>query len=281
MPTFTAPDGTRLAYHESGDGPSLVCLPGGPMQSAAYLGDLGGLTSHRRLIGLDPRGTGESATPEDVTSYRCDRQVDDIEALREHLGLDRVDLLAHSGGANLAVLYAARHPDRVARLLLITPSVFAVGLEITAEDRLATARLRRDEPWFTPAYEALEAVTVGRATADSWQAVAPFWHSRWDEAARALDEAGERAKNPEAAAGYAAEGAFTPTVTRRSLADFLSPVLLLAGQWDVAAPPRVMREFAELFPKGELTVQPDAGHYPWRDAAGFVARAQAFLGGPA
>ncbi|MFI5874425.1 alpha/beta fold hydrolase [Streptomyces sp. NPDC051445] len=281
MPTFTAPDGTRLAYHESGDGPPLVCLPGGPMQSAAYLGDLGGLTSRRRLIGLDPRGTGESAIPEDETSYRCDRLVDDVEALRGHLGLDRVDLLAHSGGANLAVLYAARHPDRVDRLLLITPSVFAVGLDITAEDRLTIARLRREEPWFEPAYEALEAVTAGRATAGSWQAVAPFWHARWDDSARAFDEAGERAKNQEAAAVHTADGAFAPDDTRRSLSAFSSPVLLLAGQWDLAAPPRVMGEFAEVFPKGELTVQPDAGHFPWRDdAAGFVARVEGFLNGP-
>ncbi|WP_406005820.1 alpha/beta hydrolase [Streptomyces sp. NBC_00637] len=282
MITFTAHDGTRLACHESGDGPPLVCLPGGPMQSAAYLGDLGGLTAHHRLIGLDPRGTGESAIPRDTSSYRCDRLVDDIEALREHLGLGRIDLLAHSGGANLAVLYAARHPDRVGRLLLITPSVYALGLEITAEDRLGTARLRRGEPWFAPAYAALEAVTAGRATADSWSAVAPFWHARWDEAARAFDEAGERAKNHEAAAVYTAEGAFAPAATREALATFASPVLLLAGEWDLAAPPPVMREFAELFPETDLIVQPGAGHFPWRDdAARFVATVKAFTDGAA
>lgn len=229
MPTFTAPDGTRLAHHESGDGPPLVCLPGGPMQSAAYLGDLGGLAAHRRLIGLDPRGTGESAAPANTASYRCDRQVGDVEALREHLGLDRLDLLAHSGGANLAILYAARHPERVSRLLLITPSVYAVGLGITAEDRLTTARLRHDEPWFAPAYAALEAVTAGRGTADSWQAIAPFFHARWDEEARAFDAAGEQQRNDEAAAVYAAEGAFAPAATREALAAFPSPVLLLAA----------------------------------------------------
>ncbi|MEH0574221.1 MULTISPECIES: alpha/beta hydrolase [Streptomyces] len=265
MSIFTASDGTRLAHHESGDGPPLVCLPGGPMQSAAYLGDLGGLSAHRRLIGLDLRGTGESAAPADTASYRCDRQVDDVDALREHLGLDRIDLLAHSGGANLAILYATRHPDRVNRLLLITPSVYAVGLGITAEDRLTTARLRGNEPWFAAAYAALEDVTADRGAAGSWQAIAPFFHARWDEEARAFDQAGERQRNDEAAAVYAAEGAFDPTATREVLAAFPSPVLILAGQVDVAGPPRVMREFVELFPKAELVVQPGAGHYPWRD----------------
>ncbi|MGW0584743.1 alpha/beta fold hydrolase, partial [Streptomyces sp. NPDC002920] len=49
MPTFTAPDGTGLAYHLRGEGAPLVVLPGGPMRASAYLGDLGGLTARRRL----------------------------------------------------------------------------------------------------------------------------------------------------------------------------------------------------------------------------------------
>lgn len=279
MPTFSAPDGTTLAYHATGDGPPLICLPGGPMQDSVYLGDLGGLTAHRTLIRLDLRGTGESATPEDPASYRCDRLVDDVEALRQELGLDRVDLLAHSAGANLAALYTARHPDRVARLALITPSVYAVGAEITAADRLRTARLRRDEPWFAPAYAALEAVTEGRGTADSWQAIAPFWFARWDEEAKAVRAAEEKQRNDEAAAVYASDGAFAPEATRAALAAFEAPVLVLAGEVDVAGPRPAMVEYAGLFPNAELVVQPGAAHFPWLDdAKRFVAAADSFLG---
>ncbi|MFC5635719.1 alpha/beta fold hydrolase [Streptomyces bullii] len=277
MPSFTAPDGTTIAYHVTGDGPPLVCLPGGPMQDSVYLGDLGGLTAHRTLIRLDLRGTGRSAAPQDPASYRCDRQVEDVEALREELNLDRLDLLAHSAGANLAALYAARHPDRVARLALITPSVYAVGLRITAEDRLATARLRRDEPWFVPAYEALEAITEGRASVDAWQAVAPFWYGRWDDEARAVHEAEAKQRNDEAAAVYVSDGAFTPDATRAALAALAAPVLVLAGAYDVAAPARVMTEYAALFPRAELVVQPGAGHFPWlEDAERFVRTVAAF-----
>ncbi|MDN0198480.1 alpha/beta hydrolase [Streptomyces sp. S.PNR 29] len=268
MPTFTAPDGTTLAYHVSGDGPPLVCLPGGPMQDSVYLGDLGGLTAHRTVIRLDLRGTGRSAAPADPATYRCDRQVADVEALRRELGLDRLHLLAHSAGANLAALYTAQHPDRVAGLALITPSVFAVGIDITADDRLRTARLRRDEPWFPSAYASLEAVTEGRATPDAWQAIAPFWFARWDKEAQAFREAEDRQRNQEAAAVYASDGAFSPDTTRTVLADFQAPVLVLAGEADVAAPPQVMAEYAALFPNAELVVQPGAGHFPWLDDGG-------------
>ncbi|WP_329261340.1 alpha/beta hydrolase [Streptomyces sp. NBC_01478] len=272
MPTFAAPDGTRLAHHVEGDGPPLICLPGGPMRDSAYLGTLGGLTAHRRLIRLDLRGTGASEVPQDPASYRCDRLVDDVEALREHLGLDRIDLLAHSAGANLAALYTARHPDRVARLTLVTPSVYAVGIGISAEDRLAVARLRGSEPWFGPAFTALEEITAGRATSDSWEAIAPFAYARWDERARAFEEADEKQRNAEAAAAHAAEGAFSPADTRTALAGFTSPVLVLAGEFDISAPPRAMAEYAELFPNAEFAVQPGAGHMPWLDdAERFVA----------
>ncbi|GAA3384940.1 alpha/beta hydrolase [Streptomyces racemochromogenes] len=276
--TFPAYDGTRLACHVRGGGTPLVCLPGGPMQDSAYLAGLDGLLPHRGVVRLDLRGTGSSATPDDPAGYRCDRLVDDVEALREHLGLEKLDLLAHSAGANLAALYAARHPGRVGRLLLVTPSVFAVGITVTGDDRLETARLRAAEPWFAPAYQALEELVAGRATPDTFGAIAPFWYGRWDDAARAHRAAEEGHKNQEAAAAYGAEGAFDPDATRAALAALAAPVMLLAGGTDLAAPPRAMAAYAALFPDASLTVQPDAGHYPWLDdPQAFAAAVSAFL----
>ncbi|MFF3872737.1 alpha/beta fold hydrolase [Streptomyces sp. NPDC001978] len=279
MPNFTAHDGTRLAYHVIGDGDPLICLPGGPMQASAYLGDLGGLSRHRQLIKLDLRGTGESAVPDDPATYRCDRLVADVEALREHLGLDRMDLLGHSGGTNLTVRYVERHPERVGRLALITPSAMAVGITVSGDLRRETALLRRDEPWFPAAYEALESIVAGRATADAWQAIAPFAYGRWDEATRRHQALEDVQRNDEAAAVYGSEGAFDPDETRRGLATFRRPVLLLAGECDLNSPPRAVREFAELFPDVRFDIQPGSGHYPWlHDAERFVKTVRAFLG---
>ncbi|MFG3505046.1 alpha/beta fold hydrolase [Streptomyces sp. NPDC047821] len=279
MPTFSAPDGTTLAYHLRGEGPPLICLPGGPMQAAVYLGDLGGLSAHRRLVMPDLRGTGRSATPDDPASYRCDRLVDDVEALREHLGLERMDLLAHSAGANLAARYAERHPGRVGRLALITPSVMAVGVTVTGDLRRETAELRRDEPWFPEAYAALEAIVAGRASAEAWRAVAPFRYGRWDDAARAHRDAEDLQRNDEAAAVFGGEGAFDPATTRAALASFRRPVLVLAGETDLNSPPPAMAEVAAVFPDARLVVQRGAGHFPWLDDAGrFVRTTAAFLG---
>jgi pimeloyl-ACP methyl ester carboxylesterase len=265
VPSFTAPDGTELAYHVVGEGEPLLCLPGGPMRASAYLGDLGGLSMQRQLMMLDLRGTGESGIPVDPATYRCDRQIDDIETLRDHLDVDRVDVLAHSAGGDLGILYAARYPQRIRSLTLITARARALGLDFTEEHRREAAALRTAEPWFRTAHSAYEAVWAGSPTDADWDAVAPFFYGRWDTAAQTHAASEVEQSNAEAAEMYASSGAFDPAATRAAIAASDTPVLVLAGEVDGGPLPRVAAAIAEMFPKVELAVQPDAGHFPWLD----------------
>ncbi|MGW5735214.1 MULTISPECIES: alpha/beta fold hydrolase [Streptomyces] len=272
MPTFTAYDGTPLAYHEKGEGEPLLCVPGGPLRASAYLGDLGGLTAHRRLILLDLRGTGDSATPADPATYRCDRHVEDVEALREHLGLGEADLLGHSAAGNIATLYAARHPKRVRRLVLIAPATQSLGLTLGPRDHLDAASAHRGEPWYPAAEAALHEIAAGRSPLEVWDAIVPLAYGRWDEAARAHQAASAREKNAEAAALFYGDGAFDPPATRAALAELSAPVLVLAGEYDAAPNPAHAQELAGLFPGGVRHVQPGGGHFPWLDDPEWFAR---------
>ncbi|MEV6612477.1 alpha/beta hydrolase [Streptomyces sp. NPDC051051] len=279
MPIFTAPDGTPLAHHVRGEGEPLVVLPGGPMRASEYLGVLGGLTARRRLILLDLRGTGDSSVPADPATYRCDRQVEDVEALRIHLGLERMDLLAHSAGGSLAMLYAARHPERVARLVLVTAVPWALGRPAGPEERLAAARLRQDEPWFTTAFPAFEAWTTGAEDTD-FTAVDAFFYGRWDDTARAHAAAADEQTNEEAEGRFHDPAAYDPPALRAALAGVGAPVLVLAGELDGGPRPEVARLVADAFPNADFAVQPGAAHYPWLDdPAWFTARIEAFLAG--
>ena len=275
---LAADDGTRLALHVIGAGEPLLCLPGGPMLDSAYLGDLGGLAAHRALARLDLRGTGASEVPTDPASLRCDRQVADVEAVRRHLGLERVDLLAHSAGANLAYRYAERHPDCLGRLLLVTPSTRGVGIEISDEARSAMARGRADEPWYAEAAAALERVQAGSEDESDWQAVAAFMYGRWDDETRAYVAWMDGLRDEEQALAWGAEGAYDPEASRAALAALDVPVLVLAGGVDTGNPTPAMAKVAALFPRGELVVQEGAGHFPWvDDPAAFVELAAPFL----
>ena len=106
------------AYTTAGDGPLLVCHPGGPGRNPQYLRDLGGLAATRTLLYVHPR-----AVP-------MPDLADDLEDLRRHLGVERFDLLAHSAGAVVAQVFARRYP--VGRLVLVTPSGLLQG--VSGED---------------------------------------------------------------------------------------------------------------------------------------------------
>ena len=265
MDFFDSPDGTRLVHHGSGGARPLICVPGGPMQASVYLGDLGGLTEHRSLVLLDLRGTGSSAIPADPASYRCDRQVQDVETLRVHLGLERIDLLAHSAGAAIAVLYAAAHPERVDRLVLINPSPRVVGLDVTDADRREVADRRRGEPWFPLASAALARIAAGSATKSDWEAVTPFSYGRWNADIQAFAAEAPSRRNVQAAMAYYGDGAFDPAEVRAALAQLTAPVLLVSGEFDIQLPPGKAAEYAGLFPQAELAVQPGGAHFAWLD----------------
>ncbi|MFD7321780.1 alpha/beta fold hydrolase [Streptomyces sp. NPDC059875] len=279
MPKFTTYDGTELAYDVRGEGGDpLVCLPGGPMRDTAYLGELGGLAAHRTLIVLDLRGTGASAEPADPASYRCDRQVADVEALRRHLGLERIDLLGHSAAGNLAVLYAAAHPERVRSLVLVTPGLRAVGIEITDEEWDKAGEVFADQPWYAEARAGLATIGPDTPMARVMEIASPFAYGTWDEAARAHAAAGTEEVHWDAAAAYYAAGAFDPEATRAALTGLAAPVLILAGEYDGGPSPARAAELADLFPHAELVVQRGAGHFPCVDDAGaFLRPIAAFL----
>jgi pimeloyl-ACP methyl ester carboxylesterase len=86
---------------------------------------------------------GEAGEEEPAT-FRVDRLVSDVESLRIHLGLDRMDLLARFAGAVLATLYAAAYPGHLSRLILVTPGRHpARGRALPVDRRPGGLRRRR------------------------------------------------------------------------------------------------------------------------------------------
>jgi pimeloyl-ACP methyl ester carboxylesterase len=277
MPSLPSYDGTLLAYRLVGHGPMLVCVAGGPARDSAYFGDLGGLSAHRTLVFLDNRGSGLSGDTlevSDVDSYRADRLVLDVEALRAHLGLETMDLLGHSAGAQVAALYAAAHPQRLSSLSLVCGGQRVVGIDF--EDGFDQAiESRVDEAWYQAAREALdEWFAIGReAPADLKLKAAPFFYGRpWNsigEAHAATDSAQRR--NPLAYKHFP----FDPDTTsmRSALSRVTAPVLVYAGEVDPSPRPEEAQQLAAVFPNARTVVQPDAGHFPWLDNPSFFVQA--------
>jgi pimeloyl-ACP methyl ester carboxylesterase/DNA-binding winged helix-turn-helix (wHTH) protein len=117
-----AADGTRLAYATVGTGPPLVRAAHWithldyDWQSPVWHHWLVGLARGRTFVRYDERGCGLS--DHDLEGATFDDMVKDLEAIVDDLGLERFPLLGVSQGGAVAIAYAARHPDRVSRLVL-------------------------------------------------------------------------------------------------------------------------------------------------------------------
>jgi pimeloyl-ACP methyl ester carboxylesterase len=96
----------------------LHSLAGNASQWSAQLEHL---RSHRRAVALEWRGHGRSGVPSGG-DYDVPAMAADVEAAVNRLGIERFVLVAHSGGAVVALEYAGDHPERVAGLLLVDPS---------------------------------------------------------------------------------------------------------------------------------------------------------------
>ncbi|MBO3737803.1 alpha/beta fold hydrolase [Actinoplanes flavus] len=256
MPRFPASDGVGLFYDVLGTGDPLVVLGGGPGMDVRYLGDLGGLSGGRRLIRLDARAAGRSEVPADRSTVSFVRQAGDVEALREHLGLDRFDLLAHSAGSLTAQEYAARHPGRVRRLVLVTP-VGRTGRDIDLDDLAAVRATRRAEPWYPQAAAAARELAAGGQGPFLQVRLIPFhWH-RWTPERRHEYVAGHATSLPWL------RDAFYAGAEAACAAPVSAPVLVVAGASDGMIGVAPARTVAAAHPGARLEVMPGSGHRPW------------------
>lgn len=114
-----------------------MVLHGGPGAHHDYLLPGFDLLAHgRTLVYYDQRGGGRSPVGRDVpVGWR--EQVDDLEALRDIWGIDRLDLCGYSWGALLAMLYAVTYPARVHSLALVSPAPAAQSERMLYEANLA------------------------------------------------------------------------------------------------------------------------------------------------
>ncbi|WP_157983996.1 alpha/beta fold hydrolase [Nesterenkonia muleiensis] len=236
-----------LAYRVLGDGesPTLV-IPGGPLLDPQYLGDFGGLSERLPLaVPTFPRVRAEEVVPV-------------LEAVLNTLGLDQVDVIAHSAGA-VAALYALRHwPERVRRLVLITPAVGAAGVPTDQKGVDELLARRSSETGFA---EALEAQQQGRRSAEAQRVSFGAWGSEQRRLAEMSVHQRQERMN-----AYYAEPRPDPAVLQAAARGFDRPVTVLHGELDPHPTRTQAGRLAAFFPRSEVVTIRGAGHYPWLDS---------------
>jgi proline iminopeptidase len=113
----TSSDGIRLYYAKVGSGSEIVILPGRQFMFP----DFQRLVKGRTLIFYDMRNRGLSDAVIDASKISLQHDIDDLEAVRAHFGIEKPDLIGFSYLGKIVVVYAMQHPNHVNRIVQIGP----------------------------------------------------------------------------------------------------------------------------------------------------------------
>jgi pimeloyl-ACP methyl ester carboxylesterase len=275
MATYVGADASALHYEDRGSGTALIYLAGGAGRHPDYLTDFGGLGDDHRVIVPHLRSVGMSPVPLDAQRGSYWYQAQDLEALRTHLGLEQLVIVAHSAGTRLAIAYASQYPDLVARMVLITPPAGYL-VAVQPDDEEIRAR-RLGEPIYENALTFLLSgvPTTNDDELTAWgRATAPVGYASWTVTEKNHAQLGNWSYR--ASADYRTVD--PPPDLAARLDRVRTPVLVIVGSEDGLTGMAPVAAVALLFPQGSSTIIQGAGHYPWIERpTDFLVVAKPFL----
>ncbi|MBI2281827.1 MAG: proline iminopeptidase-family hydrolase [Bacteroidetes bacterium] len=116
-------NGVNHFIKKIGKGEPIVVLHGGPGLFHNYLvANFEKLAEKYQIIFYDQRGCGKTDFPKDTATITIQNFVEDLEAIRTHLKIEKMNLAGHSWGAILAINYAKQFPNNLNKLILISPA---------------------------------------------------------------------------------------------------------------------------------------------------------------
>jgi pimeloyl-ACP methyl ester carboxylesterase len=233
---------------------------------------------HYRTIAVDLRGHGDSVH-DPQRRYDYESHVRDLEAITAALGIDRLVLVGHSLGGRISTLFAARHPERMAGLVLVDAGpdldargISRISLEVERSSELTFASLADCRSALAHAYPAAGRAAIARMARHGMRRredgryqrkTDPAYHAARGELTAAAAEALERKTSKE---------------LWEALGGILCPVLVVRGAAsDVLDPDTADRMVEEVLANARLAVVPRASHSVMIDnPAGFSEAVSAF-----
>ena len=268
----------RLFVETEGSGPPLVLLPAIPGVDHAWFHPyLSSLAPETTVVYYDAAGCGRSEAPPGPRAT-LEGAVADLEALREALGHERIDLLGHGFGAAVAVRYAERHPQRAGRLILVGPSLRAAAF-LTAPGLIGALT-----PEMRKALEAIDADRYLSADGRLRQRIrilAPLLFRRLGDRGfhRAFVEGLTVSAGVFEAIASVHPGGEEGADLLPALRRLEHPVLIVAGRHDLTAPPGDAEAVRRAIPKATLVVLEESGALPFADQpVDFLRAVRTFLG---
>ncbi len=262
-------NGLRLHYIDEGAGDPVVMVHGNPTWSFFYRGLIDALRDSHRVVVPDHIGCGLSDKPDDSRyQYTLASRVDDLEFLLENLGLDRdLTLVLHDWGGMIGMAYAARHPERIARLVVSNTAAFhkpstksmPPALAICRDSAIGAYLVRRLNAFcLGTAWIGCKHHPMTRDVRDAY--IAPY--DSWDHRIAILRFVQDIPLKP-------GDPSYDLVCRTEEGLDLLThvPMVLLWGMKDFVFDHHFLDEWIRRFPDAGVVRFPMAGHYVFEDEA--------------
>jgi proline iminopeptidase len=273
----------RLHYVVRGQGPALfVTSPGWGVGSNYLQSSLTPLEQKFTVVYIDTRGSGGSSRPADRSRMSQGVMADDIDELRERLGLPHIDLLGHSDGGTIAIEYGLRHRQHARKLVLIAPGVLgdfepettSAYMKLWASDPQYANAVRevKESDWDSPGF-------TDETFARSLAAMLPLYFADPSRYVPIFMKA--HLKGRPSAYAYQAQSEAAKKAGRNQAADaglIEASTLILNGTVDWICPYTMAQRLHTSIPDSQLRLYANKGHFPWiEDGPRFFREVTKFL----
>jgi proline iminopeptidase len=278
---FTTP-GATIYYEVIGTGPGvpLVIVHGGTPYGHVYLHysrAIDSLASDRQIVYYDQRGRALSPKLKPGQSCTIADAVADLEALRAHLGIERMDLLGHSYGGFILMAFAARHPERVNRMILVG-SAPPRGADLDILNPVMKELFPEAAERLTRLQEAASSGDKSASDGLTRTFIEMMVHSKEKREAllARLLPTPENALRPEVDELMLKDSQqidLTP-----ELGKFRFPVLIANGRWDAGTTPALAYRVQKAIPGSQVVIFEQSAHFPFfEEPEAFSRKAKEFL----
>jgi proline iminopeptidase len=253
----------RLSYLVAGEGPLLfVTSPGWGIGSRYLQRGLAPLLPRFKIVFITTRGSGSSTRPADAAQMGSTNMADDIDLLRQYLGLPHIDLLGHSNGGAIAISYAARYGARLRKLILTSCQLIGFDASKSIQAFLERAAI---EPRYR---EAVPYIGKPRPEDDAefrqhFLKILPLYlHDPEANAATFENDMG----GPFSAWAYHAQAKVdrSPTADQTSELDNIrAKTLIIVGRHCWVCPVAISEHLHAKILDSRLQIFEGSGHFPW------------------
>jgi len=260
-------DGFALHYRTVGTGIPLLLLGGGPGTEVAYVAGIAQeLGSSYKCILLEQRGTGRSQPPNPTSDQMTLKLfVEDIEALRASLNIDRLMILGHSWGGMLAMAYAVAYPNRVDSLVLVDSGGMDLSFGAIFRDNIAARASMSERQELEKADAAIErasntkALNAARISYSRLRTPFYFYDRKLADKIVALLPGDS---NQQRVFLLMQTDLTNHYDVRSGMKSLSRPVLIIQGRQD-PMPETVAIEIHEAVANSQLVFIDQCGHFPW------------------